>query len=156
MSQQREDDLFTPSLGGLRRGAPPSGQRPWRLASQFYVAVFGGPLAAGLVGYENGKRLGLPGRRLVAIVGIALVALVGVAVAAALLGSEDTGPLQLAVMVAGALAYLPIRELQKEADRRYRAGRREDTRYDPLFRLGIGAVLVGIVLTGLLLAGASA
>ncbi len=153
MPDRLEDDLFSPSLAGFRRGAPPPGERPWRLGSQFYVAVFGGPVAAGLVGYENGKRLGLPARRLGAIAAVALAALAGVAIAAVLLDSEDSRPLQLVVMVAGAAAYVPIRELQRDADRGYRVGRNEDASYDSLWRLGIGAVVVGIVLAGLVMLG---
>jgi hypothetical protein len=151
-----DDDLFSPTLVGLRRHAPEPGERPWRLTTQLYVSVFGGPIAAGLIGYENGKRLGLPVGRRLAIVGIAFAALLGVAVAASAIGSESTGPLQLSSMVAGVAAYLPIRELQKDADLRYRAGRNTDASYDSLWRLGIGAVVVGFVFTAIVMAVATA
>ena len=146
---EREDDLFAPSLGGLRRNALPVGRRPWRLGSQFYVAAFGGPIAAGLVGYENGKRLGLPNRRLAVIGGVTLAALGAVVVAAAAYEDASRGLLT----IGGVLAYLPIRELQKDADRRYRAGRNPAETYDSLWRLGFGIVVVGIVLAGVLILG---
>lgn len=155
MGQHHQDDLFAPSLAGLRRGAPPPGKRPWSLSSQVVVAVIGGPVAAGLVGYENAKRLGLPGQRQLAIVVVALAALVGVGIAAAALGSGSS-KLSLVAMIAGAIAYLPIRELQKAGDRRYRAGRNVRASYDSLWPLGLGVILVGIVFAGLVMAGATA
>ena len=63
--QERDDDLFSPSLRD--RAAIPAGARPWRLSSQFYVAFFGGPLAAAAIGVVNGRRLGLGTGRLVGI-----------------------------------------------------------------------------------------
>jgi hypothetical protein len=63
-SPERDADLFSPSLTRSVRRDLPAGSRPWRLASQFYVAFFGGPLAAGAIGLLNGKRLGLPRERL--------------------------------------------------------------------------------------------
>ena len=146
-----QDDLFAPSLGGLRRGAPPTGKRPWPLLSQAVVAVLGGPIAAGLVGYENGRRLGLPSWRLAAIAGVALAALAGVRIAASVISSDGS---ELPVlMVGGGLSYLAIRQLQRDGDRRYRAGRNARASYDSLWPLGVGVVLVGIVLGALAMVG---
>ena len=66
MSRPERDELFAPTLSQTARTELPPGEKPWRLNSQFYVAFFGGPLAAGTIGYLNGKRLGVPGRSLIA------------------------------------------------------------------------------------------
>src|SRR5688500_11026059 len=113
MTERQDDDLFTASLAGGRRSVPPPGRRPWRLGSQFYVAVFGGPVAAGLVGYLNAKRLGLPAGRLAAIAGIGAAALLAVATVATVVAqsSDESRPLRLVSMIGGAAAYVGIRQL---------------------------------------------
>jgi hypothetical protein len=158
VSEQQEDDLFTPSLAGGRRGVPAPGRRPWRLGSQFYVAVFGGPVAAGLVGYLNGKRLGLAGGRLAAIAGIGAVALVVVAAVAAVVAqrSDESRPLRLVSMVGGAAAYVGIRQLQKDADRRHGIGRSDDESYDSLWLPGFGIALLGGLAAAIVILGATA
>jgi peptidoglycan/LPS O-acetylase OafA/YrhL len=158
MTERQEDDLFTPSLAGGRRAVPAAGRRPWRLGSQFYVAVFGGPIAAGLVGYLNGKRLGLPPRRLAAVAGIAAAALVAVAIVAAVVAANanEDRPLRLVSMVGGAAAYVGIRQLQKDADRRYGVGRSEDESYDSLWLPGLGIALVGGIVAGIVILSVTA
>lgn len=151
-----DDDLLTPTLAGPRREALPAGRRPWRLGSQFYVAVLGGPVAAGLAGWLNGKRLGLPANRLAAVAGIALAALVAVAIAAAAMSSEENRPLRLVSMVGGAVAYLGIREVQKDADRRYGAGRSDRESYDSLWLPGLGMVVLGGIVAALVIVGVTA
>jgi hypothetical protein len=150
---REDDDLLSPTLAGTRHEALPAGRRPWRLGSQFYVAVLGGPVAAGLVGWLNGKRLGLAANRLAAVAGIAVAALAGVAVAAAALKSEEGRPLRLVSMVGGAVAYLGIRELQKDTDRRYGAGRSDQERYDSLWLPGLGMVVLGGIVSALVIVG---
>jgi hypothetical protein len=158
VSERQEDDLFTPSLAGGRRAVPPPGRRPWRLGSQFYVAVFGGPVAAGLVGYLNGKRLGLPQGRLAAIAGIGAAALVVVATVATVVAqqSDESRPLRLVSMVGGAAAYVGIRQLQKDADRRYGLGRKDDESYDSLWLPGFGIALLGGLVAGIVILSATA
>ena len=152
---QHDDDLFTPSLGEARP-TPPQGSRPWRLSSQFYVSVFGGPVAAGLVGVLNGRRLGLPRARLAAIAGLALAALGASVVVVALLDSEENSPLRLVAMIAGAVIYLPTRELQQDADRRYSAARVDAESYDSLWLPGIGMALGGGLLWAIAASAATA
>jgi hypothetical protein len=152
LRDEHEDDLFAPSLGEGRRRVPPSGERPWRLGSQFYVAFLGGPVAAGLVGYLNGRRLGLPSARLAVIAAVGLVSLAAVAVAVAAVGWSENRPLRLLSAVGGVVAYLGIRQLQQDADRRYGVGRREDETYDSLWLPGLGIVLLGGVAAAVVLA----
>jgi hypothetical protein len=133
-------------LTGSRRRELPAGERPWRLGSQFYVAFFGGPLAAGAIGYVNAKRLGLPGPRLTAIAAIGVACFVGaVAVAVALADTDAGRGPRLMLAVAGVVAYLGVRELQKEADRLYGLTRDDEQAYDSLWGPGLAAVvLLGI------------
>jgi hypothetical protein len=155
VAERDDDDLFAPSLAGVRRSLPPRGRRPWRLGSQFYVAVFGGPVAAGLVGLLNGRRLGLERGRLAAIAGIGAAALVAVAVVAAVVAerAEEQRPLRLVAMAGGAVAYLGTRRLQRDADRRYGVGRSHTESYDSLWLPGLGLVLLGGVVAALVLVG---
>lgn len=128
-------DLFSPSLTQTARRDLPAGSRPWRLNSQFYTAFFGGPLAAGLVGYLNGKRLGLSQGRLWAIAGIGIAGFVAAAIAgAAFLDTSGHG--RGLVVISGIVALLGIRELQKDADRLYALNRDEDEAYDSLWNPG--------------------
>ena len=118
-SSERDADLFSPSLTQSVRRELPAGSRPWRLDSQFYVAFFGGPLAAGAIGVLNGKRLGLSRERLSAIGGIGVAGFVAVAVVAVLLDIGTRGRIVLAV--AGVASFLVARELQKGRQPRLRA-----------------------------------
>jgi len=154
--QEPEDDLLSPSLVRTRYDVLPEGRRPWRLGSQFYVSVLGGPVAAGLVGYLNGRRLGLPAARLAAIAAVGLAALVAVAIAAAAVSSNADAPLRGISMIGGAVGYLAIRELQKDADRRHGAGRGDDESYDSLWRPGILIVVGGGLAAAVVIAAVTA
>ena len=142
MSELREhddDELFSPSLRD--RAEVRLAQRPWRLGSQFYVAFFGGPLAAALIGVVNGRRLGVDGGRLLAIAAAGAAAL-GLAVAVgASLDGDDARP-RFFLAVAGVATFLVARQLQKAADERYSRGRSEEQIYDSLWWPGLAAVIV--------------
>ena len=137
------DDLFTPTLTQSERRLLPAGKRPWRLSSQFYVAFFGGPLAAGMIGYLNGKRLGLPRARLVAILAVGAVGFLAALSAAIVLVNAEAGrgP-RLMIAVAGVAAFLAARELQKDADQLYGMNRGEEQAYDSLWAPGLGVLFV--------------
>lgn len=145
MSELREhdDELFSPSLRD--RVEVPPGRRPWRLGSQFYVAFFGGPLAAAAIGVLNGRRLGIGDGGLLAIAAAGLVALGLALVLASSLDTGDARP-RFIFVVAGVATYFVVRQLQKTADDRYRRGRPDEQVYDSLWAPGLAAVLVcGIV-----------
>ena len=138
-----DDDLLAPSLTQSERHHPPAGERPWRLGSQFYVAFFGGPLAAGAIGYLNGRRLGLPGARLGAILAIGVAGfLAALAVAVVFVDTEAGRGPRLMIAVAGVAAFLGVRALQKDADRRYSVSLEDEQAYDSLWAPGLAAVLL--------------
>ena len=144
------DDLFTPTLQGATRPSLPEGARPWRLGSQFYVAFFGGPVAAALIGWRNGKRLGLTDSRLRAIAGIGIGGLLVTLLFVATVSGTDTS-IRLLVAGSGVVAYLATRELQKPADARYAVGRNRDA-YDSLWTPGLITALACGFAHGLALA----
>jgi hypothetical protein len=138
-----DDDLFAPSLTQSERHHPSEGDRPWRLTSLFYVAFFGGPLAVGAIGYLNGKRLGLPGKRQGASLAIGVAGfLAALAVAVAFVDTEAGRGPRLMIAVAGVAAFAGIRELQKDADRLYAVKLDDEVAYDSLWAPGFAAVLV--------------
>lgn len=144
---EHDDDLFAPSLTQSERRLLPAGQKPWRLGSQFYVAFFGGPLAAGAIGYLNGKRLGLPQSRLGAILGIGIAGFVAaLAIAVVFVDAEAGRGPRLMLAVAGVASFLAARELQKDADRLYGVSLDHEQAYDSLWAPGLGTVfLFGIL-----------
>lgn len=135
-----DTDLFAPSLTQTGLRELPAGSRPWRLGSQFYVAFFGGPLAIGAIGFLNGKRLALSQQRLWAIAGASIAGFLALVVAAVVI--DPGGRARVLVAVAGVVAFLGIRELQKDPDRLYGLNRDEDDAYDSLWGPGLAAVLV--------------
>jgi hypothetical protein len=135
-----DDDLFEPSLTQSELRQLPAGQRPWRLGSQLYVAFFGGPLAAGTIGYLNGRRLGLPSARLGAILAIGVGGLVALALAVSLIDT-GVGPRPL-IAVTGVAVFVAVRELQKKADRLYAVRLDDKQAYDSLWAPGLGIVLL--------------
>jgi hypothetical protein len=118
------DDLLAPSLG--ERTAP-SAQRPWRVGSQVWIGLLGGPLPVALIAWLNGGRLGVDSRRRGWILGWGVLGLVATLVAAWFIGGAHDGDLRaarsflrLSSRAAGLLAYLAVARLQGAADRAYR------------------------------------
>ncbi|MEQ4303282.1 hypothetical protein ABNF97_18150 [Plantactinospora sp. B6F1] len=108
-----QDELFSPTI--QERPAP--AKPPWRPESILYPAFFGGPLAAAALGLLNGTRLGLSGRRLLAIGAAGLVGFgARLAVSAAVDGNSTV---RLAGMVAGALVWLVVLLFQRAPFRIY-------------------------------------
>ena len=71
-----------------------------------------------------------------------------------LLLDSDVTP-RLVVAIAGAVCYLVVRRLQKDADRLYGLGRDEELAYDSLVGPGLLAVVVGGFATIAFLVGLS-
>ena len=141
------DDLLQASLASY---VAPAAQ-PWRLESQFWVAFFGGPLAAGAIAHLNAGRLGLSHARRSAVLGIVLAALVLEVVAvyvlaapdvAAAIGDRSGRALGLAVQGAGVAAYPFLYRVQRRGDRIFRLGHTEMD-YSSLRRPGLLAVVAG-------------
>lgn len=142
--EEELDELLQPTIP-----AEPRGPLPWNIRSQFWVAFFGGAAASTLVAYANGRRLGLPRarQRLILITG-----LIGMLVAAAAvvwlfwvsIGNNGSKS-RMAARVIGVLVYLVHYYFQREADTRHQIfGGGE---YDSLWRIGLGAVVVGWLFT---------
>jgi len=138
----RDEDMFSPSLTQTARRELPSGEKPWRLGSQFYVAFFGGPLAAGAIGYLNGRRLGLSLERQLAIIGIGIAGFAAALTVAGIVLDDESGGRRLPLAIAGVASYLACRQLQRDADRLYGLDRDEDQAYGSLWAPGLGAVLL--------------
>jgi hypothetical protein len=134
------DELFTPSLTQSGKRFLDEGERPWRLGSQFYVAFFGGPLAAATVGWLNGERLGLPRDRRLAIAAAGLAGFILAAVLVRTVDSELATP-RFLVAATGVLAYAVSYRAQHAADRLYAMG--EEDPYDSLWAPGLAIALVG-------------
>lgn len=149
MAVEHDDDLFAPVLQGRESGVPLSGERPWRLSSQFYVAFFGGTLAVATIAWVNAGRLGLEPvkRRLIPVV--AIVGLVATIVAVELFGGSGVESGQRIVgrvvaLAAGGVLY----GLQVGADRVYHAFNEgdEEALYDVMWGPGLAATVgLGIV-----------
>jgi len=88
-----------------------------------------------MIGWRNGKRLGLTDSRLRAIAGIGIGGLLVTLLFVATVSGTDTS-IRLLVVGSGVVAYLAIRELQKPADARYAVGRNRDA-YDSLWTPGL-------------------
>ena len=149
-------ELFAPSLQGY--AAPATQDQPWRLSSQFWVAFFGGVLAATLIAWQNGKRLGLAADRLrlILLVGAAgLLLVLGLTFilvpegAARLTGASRSG-VRLGGRIVAVLAYLVFYQLQKGADRIYQY--RSGGNYGSLWRPGLIAVFAWGTLQAILTA----
>ncbi|MFG1606544.1 hypothetical protein [Actinoplanes sp. NPDC049265] len=110
------DDLFRPTV----RERPVSGRRPWRPESIFYASFFGGPLTAGLLGVVNGRRLGLPGSK-VLLIALAAVAGFGLWIVAALL-TDANNLVRLFGSITGSLAWLVVIAFQRGPFRAYTYG----------------------------------
>lgn len=132
-------DLLQPSLQDEAPRTPPK-RKPWRVGSQVYVAFFGGPVAAAIIGVINAGRLRMPAGQQAAIAVAALVAL-GALVA---VGSASVDALRLGVRVAGLAVYGVVYLLQRKPDRIYHYYNGGDEAYSELFAPGFAAVLVGI------------
>lgn len=147
------DDLFSPTLQG--RVGRRTGEKPWRLQSQFWVAFFGGALAATVIAYLNGTRLGLSERRRRAILLTGAAGLLATVALSLILGSGDVGAAadrsaQSAVRLGGrviaVIAYLVFYRLQKAADHTYSFYSQEEDEYASLWKPGLAAVFgLGIV-----------
>ena len=148
------EPLLTPSLAD-HVPRDPASAKPWRLGSQIYVAILGGPLAVTLIAALNAQRLRMPGRLVGAIVAIGLAVLAAVALAVA--AAQLDGATRLAVQLSGALAFGPMFLLQRPFDRVHRVFSRsedDDEDHASLWVPGIAAVLVGAITTGVVLAAA--
>lgn len=132
------DDLLRPVLAN--RAAAGQGQRPWRLGSQAWVALLGGPIAATAIAILNARRLRLETRQQLTI---AAAGLAGMAAAIALSAALGPGSDQrLVVRGVAVLAWGGMYLVQRVADRTF-AFHEGDEAYESLWIPGVLAVVLG-------------
>ena len=146
------DDLFAPSLRGVRRAPLPEGSRPWRLGSQLYVGFFGGALPVAAIAWVNAGRVGVPAsrRRLIPLIGLAGVV---ATIAAAVVGGTDLGSTnRLIARIAGVVTFGLLFLVQRPFDRVYHSFTEGDEEqiYDRMWGPGLAAT-VGLGLIQVLL-----
>lgn len=141
--------LLEPTLQHHVPRALPGQSRPWRVGSQIYVAILGGPIAVTIIASLNARRLGMPARSRALIAAVGVVAtFLAVGMIAAFDGEVIVG------RIIGALAAGPMYLLARGHDRAYYAfsPEDEDEAYESLVVPGLGAVVAGYVLMGMLAA----
>lgn len=140
-----DDDLLRPSVAATtaRRRY---GEQPWRLGSQFYVAVCGGAAGVAIIAVLNAARLGLPVATRWAIVGLGVLGVAASALVVSTVGLDDDGTTQTARLlgrVVGVVAWGGMYLLQRGADRVHDYRSREDDPYASLWVPGILAAIAG-------------
>jgi hypothetical protein len=153
---QGTSPLLTPTFAGhVPRDW--SAALPWRLGSQIYVAIIGGPLALTFIAVVNARRLRMPGRL------VAVLAVIGVAVmlAAFVLSYAITNDdlARLVRQLSGAAAFGLMYLVQRPYDRVHHflsPNEDEDDDYQSLLGPGIAAVVAGNVIDAVLFAGLTA
>lgn len=127
---------------------------PWRLGSQIYVAVLGGPLAVTIIAVLNARRLRMPATLQFALAGIGVAVMAAVLLAASAVSADDVT--RLFTQLSGAAAFGFMFLLQRPYDRAHQVFSPhidEDDDYDSLWGPGVAAIIGGFVLT-VILAGA--
>jgi hypothetical protein len=136
------DDLLQPVLAE-REQPGAAGERPWRLSSQVYVALLGGPLAILAIATLNAGRLKLPAA---ALAWIAAAALVAEAIVIVLANVADlTNAARIVSAAAGVAAYGVAYLVQRSSDRVFNYHAVEEDPYASLLGPGIAAVVVARV-----------
>jgi hypothetical protein len=141
VTREGADDLLRPVLA--ERGPEAPQRRPWRLGSQAYVAILGGPLAVAAIGFLNARRLRLPPGLQAAIVAVALAAEAALVLVAH--AADLDGQMRLASAVAGVAVYGVAYLIQRSADRVYEFHADADEPYAGLLGPGAAAVIAARV-----------
>jgi hypothetical protein len=110
------DDLLQPSITAP---VQKSGKLPWRVSSQFWVAFFGGVLAATPIAYINSLRLGAPKRVRQWIVISGIVATALYAGCFAIWFPAEPRIVRFAGRVVAVLQYLVLARIQRGDDNRH-------------------------------------
>jgi hypothetical protein len=142
VAREGVDDLLEPVLAKHR--PPESLPRPWRLGSQVYVALLGGPLALAAIGTINARLLRMPAVSQAAIAGIGIVAEIVLVVLARSLDLSSEA--RIASAVAGVLAYGAAYLIQRSADRVYRYHAHDEEPYASMVAVGLIAVVAARVI----------
>jgi hypothetical protein len=147
-SQNPDGELFQPSVGADQRYL----ERPWNPASNFYVAFFGGVIAATAIAYLNAARLHVEHFRArilaIGLTGV-VVALVAARLVADSVADDESGTyVRLASRVVAVLVHFVFAAQLKQADRRFQITGGD---YESLWTPGFLAVLAGGLAQAILL-----
>jgi hypothetical protein len=124
---------------------------PWRLGSQVYVAILGGPLALTLIAGMNAHRLRMPGRLVALVVGLGLAVFAAAIAISSAIGDADVA--RLVRQLSGAAAFGLVYLVQRPYDNVHRVfSPNEDGEddYDSLWGPGIAAVVGGVILDAMI------
>jgi hypothetical protein len=117
---------------------------PWRLGSQVYVAVLGGPLAVAAIATVNADMLRLSAATQAAI------AAAGVTLELALIAVAQLADIGAAGLLPGAIAgmvvYAFARRLQLSGDRVYHYNAKREDPYASMFWPGLAAIVLANLL----------
>ncbi|NUT35859.1 MAG: hypothetical protein HOV79_22620 [Hamadaea sp.] len=141
------DDLFRPTIAARPTAV---GEPPWRPDSIIYPAIFGGPLAATVLGTLNARRLGLGRNVQLAVIAVGLACIVARVVATSSVTGLAGG--RILGSIAGAVVWGMVILTQKKAFRAYQYGGGEPS---SLVGPGIGAALGCGIVEAVLIAGVS-
>jgi hypothetical protein len=142
VTREGVDDLLQPVLAQRPPEAPR--RRPWRLSSQAYVAILGGPLAVAAIGLVNARRLRLRTSMQATIVTVSLAAEAALIVLA---HAADLGrQARVASAVAGVVVYGVAYLIQRSADRVYAFHADADEPYASLLGPGAAAVVTARII----------
>lgn len=155
-SEHGRDDLLQATVGDDHRVFEP----PWRVASQIYVAFFGGSLAVTVIAWVNARRLRMEDRsRLWILVAGAIAIAATFALYLAILDPSEE--IALASMggrrwarwgsrIVAVVLWIVLARIQNPAARRYQV--RGDGEYSSLWLPGLGAVFgLGFIQAAVLL-----
>ena len=142
-------DLLTPTLSS-HRPRDWAGRLPWRVSSQVYPAILGGPISATLAAVINARRLRMPPKAIWTMVAVGLLT-TAAAVGASL--ASDADAVRLLISVAGLAAYGVFYLLQRSPDRvhsTFSPHEDPDEDYESFLAAGIAAIVVGWLALGVL------
>jgi hypothetical protein len=147
---EREDDLDE-LLQATVMPVARSGNKPWRVQSQFWVAFFGGILAVTGIAYLNSRHLGASPstRRLILACGVLALAIY-VALAGWVFLNEPRN-MRIGGRILAVVLFLGLARLQREGDARHQLFASGE--YAPLWGAGITASVLGnLALAGIVFA----
>ncbi len=135
------DDLLQPTVAE----SAPKRKRPWRVASQLWVAFFGGVPAVTAIAYLNAGRLGASAskRRWILVAGVVAL-LVSIAVIVwSITTTQERYATRIAVRLVAVLLFLVLARIQRDDDRHHQVfGAGE---YASLWGPGIIATVISAV-----------
>ena len=148
-SENPDEDLFQPSVARDQQYL----ERPWNPDSNFYVAFFGGVIAATAIAYLNAARLHVEHLRsrilAIGITGVVVALVAAKFVAESVAEPDGSGTyVRLASRVVAVIVHFVLAAQLKQADRRFQVTGGD---YESLWAPGFGAVVAGGIAQAVLL-----